>query len=220
MKYENDKFIIFYNQNDENVQYLIDVLETKTNDIMNFFGLKTLSKKMIVKIYYSVEDYKQHLVPYLEESGRKYYEWMIADTFDDNINMLELSLCQKLNSHKNDTLQDYMQNILHEFGHICHHELLGENNSHGHIWFSEALATNVSGQDYSGNSINCTYNELKEDFNSASNNYPTAYLMGKFMLENYGREFVLNLIKNWQLLDEFAPKLFEETKVWVTTNYD
>lgn len=48
---------------------------------MKFFDLQTLSKKMIVKIYYSVEDYKQHLVPYLEESGRKYYEWMIADTF-------------------------------------------------------------------------------------------------------------------------------------------
>lgn len=195
MKYENDKFIIYYDVNDKNIKYLINALETKANKIMKFFGLENLSKKMIVKIYYSVDDYKSHLVPCLEENGKTYYEWMIADTYDDNINMLELSLCQGLDSHQYDMIEDYMGYILHEFVHICHHELLGENNSHGHTWFSEALATNVSGQDYSGNIINCTYNELKDDFNSASNNYPTAYLMGKFMLDHYGRDFVLNLIK-------------------------
>ncbi len=214
MRYENNQFIIFYNFDDKNIQQLITTLESKSKGIMNFFGLEHISRKVIIKIYYSIDDYKKHLIPYLEEMGETYHDWMIADTMDNNINMLELSLCRQLNSHKNETIQDQMETILHEFTHICHHELLGENNSHGHIWFSEALATNLSGQNYSIKKITCTYDELKNDFNNTSNNYSTAYLMGKYMLENYGRDFVLNLIKNWQLLNEFAPKLFEETKTF------
>ncbi len=215
MRYENDQFIIFYHSNDENIQQLITALESKSKDIMNFFSLENISRKVIVKIYYSIDDYKKHLIPYLEEMGENYHEWMIADTMDDNINMLELSLCRELSSHRDDTIQDQMENILHEFTHICHHELLGENNPHGHIWFSEALAINLSGQDYSGNEITCTYDQLKNDFNNAPSNYSTSYLMGKYMFESYGKDFVLNLIKNWQLLDEFAPKLFEETKSFI-----
>lgn len=217
-QYENERFIIFYNHNDENIEQLITTLESKSKEIMNFFGLENISRKVIVKIYYSIDDYKKHLIPYLEEMGETYHDWMIADTMDDNINMLELSLCRELSSHRNETIGDQMQNILHEFAHICHHELLGENNSHGHIWFSEALATNLSGQDYNGTEIICTYEKLKNDFNNAPNNYPTSYLMGKYMIENYGRNFVLDLIKNWQLLDELAPRLFEETKAFYNQN--
>lgn len=212
MRYENDQFIIYYNSNDENIRYLIITLEQKSKDIMEFFELKRLSKKIVVKIYDAIEDYKEHLIPLLEQNGNTYHEWMIGDTLDDNINILALKECRKLESHKNHTLEDQAKSILHEFVHICHHELIGENNSHGHIWLSEALATNLSGQDYSGTSITCTYEELKSNFPNASNKYATAFLMGKYMLENYGRDFILNLIKNWELLDEFAPKLFEETK--------
>lgn len=214
MRYESSKFIVLYDASDKNIYQLIETLEQKSQDIMDFFGLKKLNKKVIVKFYYSIEGYKAHLIPYLEEMKETYHEWMIADTMDDNINMLELSLCRQLNSHKDETIKDQMENILHEFAHICHHELLGENNSHGHIWFSEALATNLSGQDYNENEIICNYDQLKNDFTNTQNNYSTSYLMGKYMLSNYGKDFVLKLIKNWWLLDEFAPKLFEETKIY------
>lgn len=115
MQYENERFIVFYNHNDENIQQLIATLESKFKEIMNFFGLENISRKVIVKIYYLIDDYKKHLIPYLEEMGEIYHDWMIADTMDDNINMLELNLCRELSSHRNETIEDQMQNILHEF---------------------------------------------------------------------------------------------------------
>lgn len=74
------------------------------------------------------------------------------------------------------------------------------------------MVTNISGQNCDVSTIDCTYSELKNNFDNTKGNYSTAYLMRKFMLDNYGQHFILNLIKNWQLLDEFAPKLYEQTR--------
>ena len=118
---------------------------------------------------------------------------------------------QESQVHKNFTLEDFKKSILHELTHICHHELTDGNNQPCYTWLAEGLATNLSGQKYYSE-IQCTYEEMIYNFYNVKNSYSIAYQMVKYMLENYNKEFVLNLISNYDELNKIAPILFEEIK--------
>lgn len=217
MKWENESFLIYYNEEDKNVVYLIDSLNEGSKQIMNFFNLKSFSNKIVIKIYYLLDDYITHVNLYLSGDNRIYQDWMKADTFDGNINMLSLDLCQKSQVHKNFTLEDFKKSILHELTHICHHKLTDGNNQPCYTWLAEGLATNLSGQKYNSK-INCTYEELITNFYNAKNSYGVAYQIVKYGLENYGKDFILKLINNYNELNIIAPLLFEEAKSKMGSN--
>ena len=62
-------------------------------------------------------------------------------------------------------------------------------------WFWEALATNLGNPtDFKKIPINATNEEIKE-FGNLEDNYLIAYTIGKYMLENYSHEEILDYVK-------------------------
>ena len=101
MRIERPSFII---ESDKEISYIdevISTLEEHTYDILNFFKLEKLSQKKRVIIYTNREKYKEHLLPYVKE----FKDWMQADTYDGNINLLEISESRKSDAHKDLTLE-------------------------------------------------------------------------------------------------------------------
>lgn len=204
MKIELSNFIIEYDKDINYIEDIILTLENNTYDILNFFELAQLSQKKRVIIFTDRGKYKKHMLQYVNE----FKDWMCADTYDGNINLLEISEARKSKEHKDMNLDIFTKCILHEFVHLCQQEL--NSNSEGTGWFWEALATNLSGQDYNLISLeNCDFNRLQEDFNNTQNGYSYSFTLGKFMLENYSKDKLLEYIKNPNLLKNDANNIFD-----------
>ena len=203
MKIERPCFIIETDKEISYIDEIISTLENHTYDILNFFKLEKLSKKKKVVIYTDREKYKEHLLPYVKE----FKDWMQADTYDGNINLLEISESRKSEAHKDLTLEEFIKCILHEFVHATQQEI--NSNSNGVAWYWEALATNLSGQDYTEVDLSkCDFQSLQNDFNNTNNAYSYAYTIGKFMLSNYSNEQLLEYVKNPALLKQQAEQIF------------
>lgn len=207
-----ENFIIEYEKQDENyVDELVNYLENNTKRILDFFELKQLKTKKKIIIWDDIEKYKKHIET---TSSIKYLDYMIADTNDGNINMLSIYECQKTNEHKNITLDRFQKNIVHEFVHACHNEI--NPNDNGVIWFFEALATNLGNPYRYLHEIDCTKEELMYEFNNGLKNaYPIAYTLGKYMLEHYPHEKILDYVKNPHKLIQDIDIIINETKAWL-----
>ncbi|MBR1925400.1 MAG: hypothetical protein IJ837_00920 [Clostridia bacterium] len=207
MQIELDNFII---HTDKDLDYLSEIsktLNSETKKVLDFFELKELKEKKNVVIYTDIQKYKAHK----EEMGEDYQEWMCGDTMDGNINLLELTEAQKTKAHKNMTLKDFLQSVIHEFVHACQQEV--NNDFKGLVWFWEALATNLSGQqDNCAEIKNCDFEKLKTDFNTVRGAYGYAYLLGDYMLKTYGQKKVLDYVKNPNKLRQDEDKIFNSAK--------
>ena len=209
VKIELDNFII---ETDKEIDYMPDIISTLENDIckiLDFFELENLSQKRKVIIFTNREKYKEHLLPFVSE----FKEWMCADTYDGNINLLEISEARKSKSHVNMEVDEFVKDILHEFVHSCQQEL--NTKSEGVGWYWEGLATNLSGQHFKPISLSdCNFEELKNKFYDVNNCYDYAYTMGKYMLENYSKDILLEYVKNPDLLKKDEDKIFYESIEW------
>ncbi|MBR3003383.1 MAG: hypothetical protein IKF38_07550 [Clostridia bacterium] len=205
MRIELENFII---ESDNEIKYkneIIDNLNNNTISILNFFDLKRLSKKKKIIIYNSHEKYKLHMLNYVSE----FKDWMIGDTYGENINLLSFDEVKKLDSHKDFTLEKFMKGILHEFVHVCQREY--GKNQRDLLWFWEALAVNLSGQTNKSIQLStCDFTLLKNDFNNVKDNYRYAFELGKFILENYSHTEILEFVKNPDLLREVEYSIFEK----------
>ncbi len=182
-------------------------LESDFKNVLSWFKIPKLNESFKIKEFNSIKEYRDHIVMFLGEEN--YQEWMIADTFDGNINILRLDLCKKLDEHKEIDEAEYQKVLLHEFVHICHRQVIKDNINDA--WFYEALATNLSGQSFSGN-VYGTFDQLKNNFFKVENNYVTAYYMGNYLFDNYSHDFVLGLINNETELNRIGPVIFNLVK--------
>lgn len=201
---EIENFII---ESENDIKYKDEIicnLQNNTQKILDFFELEKLSKKKRIVIYNSIEKYKLHMEKYVSE----YKDWMIGDTYGEDINLLSLDEVKKLESHKNFTIESFMKGILHEFVHVCQREY-GKNEKEL-LWFWEALAVNLSGQPNKPISLaNCDFTLLKKDFNNVIGNYRYAYELGKYILEEYSHKEILEFIKSPNLFKNIEYKIFE-----------
>ena len=206
MRKETKEFIIEYDKDIDYIADLIKKLEQEVDRILNFFELKNLKKKKKIKIWTSRKAYQTHLEKYVP----RYYEWMNADTFDGNINLLSIEEYRKTREHSDITLEEFLENIIHEFVHSCQQEI--NPDSKNVEWFWETLATNLGNPfDYT---IDLKFNEdqLINDFNSVPNNYEIAFTIGKYLLENYSHEDIMRYVRNPEILWKDARNIFNEVK--------
>lgn len=209
---ETENFIIEY----DDIVYIdkiVEKLEKEMRRILDFFELNNLSKKKKVKIWNNILEYQKHLEKYVP----KYYEWMIADTYDGNINVLSIEQCKKTKSHFDIELEKFLKNIIHEFVHSCQQEI--NSNSKNVEWFWEALATNLGNPFDHVTSIQCAKEDLMNDFNSLFNNYNTAYTIGKYMIEKLSHNKILEYVKNREKLINDTDEIIIGAKKWFNENY-
>ena len=208
MTKEYQYFIVEYDKNIDYIDDLTFTLEKEMQRILNFFEISRLSEKKKIKIWDNREAYQL----YLEQYVPQYYDWMIADTYDGNINMLSIEGCKKTKTHSDITMELFLQNIIHEFVHSCQQEI--NNDATNVEWFWEALATNLGNPFDHVTSIQYSKKELMYNFDSLSYNYSTAYTIGKFILEKIPHAQILEYVKNPQRLIGDTDSIIASAKQW------
>lgn len=218
-KIENKNFILQFDEKDKDLANQVQaVLDKEYSRILKWFDLESLPKKTLIKIYNNKEEYKQNLIPWLEKEGAQYHDWMIADTYDGNINMLSLDLCRQTEAHNDITLDEFLITPIHEFVHVCHRNIIQEKNL---SWFSEGLATQLAGQDYyKTNHIPYTAKELQQNFKNLDGAYCVAYTLVGRLLGKYSHSEMLEFAKKpskvnlQELIDETNSCLSKENELY------
>lgn len=200
MVIEKKNFIVSYDENTSYIPEVVNYLELKTDAIMKFFELDSLSSKIKIIIYDDLELYKKHIEQFYE-----YHDYMCADTNDGNINILSIEEARKTKEHAYMTVDNLKSTIVHEFVHICQQQKEEEHIEGDIVWFWEGLATNLGNPEaFSKVRINASNEEI-EEFISLSQNYPIAFTIGKYMLSNYSHKDILEYIK-------YPAKLFKDSE--------
>ena len=183
MQIENENFILEFSENDKALaEQVANVLDTKYREIMKWFELESLPKKTVIKIYDDREEYKKHIIPWLEKNGERWQDWMKADTYDGNINMLHIEKCREVDDHSDMDMQDFLTTPIHEFVHICHRAVLEDDFD---TWFMEGLATQLAKQDYYPvSNIPYTAEQILGEFDELNHSYQIAYALMGYMLEH------------------------------------
>ena len=102
MRYEDEKFIIYYNECDKRyIELLVRSINERSPFICEFFDIN-YNKKIVIKLYDNLEKYKANIEDSFRRQNldRKYEDWMIANTEDGNINMQSLDLVKEQDDFK------------------------------------------------------------------------------------------------------------------------
>ena len=210
MKEELNYVIIEYSDKDHNyLIYFIEEIERITEEIVNFFEIKNFDKKINIILNDNLELFRKKRTEtgyYLEENGSVPL-WCCGFSIDNRVETLCFDEYRKTKSHENDSLDDLLYLILHEFTHSCHR--IKNKNSMNEIWFKEGLATTISHQfDKKEYIFDVTIEQLR----NSPIDYRNYYTMFKYVLDTYGKEYILKLLSDEKLLISDTPRLFNETK--------
>lgn len=197
MIYENDNFIVYYNECDKKyLEKMLNILNQRIPNILNFFKLTT-QKKVTIKLYDNLNDYKNNITASFKNAfvngecnqERKFQYWMIANTEDGNINMQSLDLVRQLDHYVDYTEEEFCYNAVHEFTHICQRAI--GSTSPG--WFWEVLATTLGNPECQHKTTESfTLEDLNKNFDR-TDGYGIAYTIGQYLFENYNDNFIFQL---------------------------
>lgn len=205
MKYENSGYVIYYNECDKGyINDLIFNFENNKDKIFKFFGIKGLSKKLIINLYDSIDMYTEYRNYNLSQSSVGNMD------VDDNyyyLNILSYREFIKRSGHEHDDLDYMFRTLLHEFVHICHEEI--DNCRNSLIWIREGIAIFLSNQyDKMGYKIdNCIVADLLNDKRVWYINY---YSLVKYAHDKYGIDYVKKLVFDCDFCKEETSKLYDE----------
>ncbi len=135
-------------------------------------------------------------------------DWEVARTTinknEARIDLMCLKERIKCEGHENDNLENLLKVIIHEFVHICH---ITFNNYNGTmIWLGEGLATNLSNQ-FKKMEINCPLDDVIQ----GKAKYINYYSMVKYLLDSFGKDYVLKLSKDKYLLERATNDIYYKT---------
>ena len=220
MKKEFDMFLIEYTESDlEYIYDLIKYLRDNLDNIMNFFELKKLEHKIFIKLWDSKDKYREFIGNLIKDYVIKNTvpEWEVARSTNNNgvsrIDLISYKESLKCKSHGKDTLDDLFKVIVHEFVHTCQFDY--NNHTESLTWFSEALATNLSGQ---YDELSLGLNASLDDIINGQVSYSNYYTMGKYLLDNYPREYILELAHDKELLLKDTKKIYNGTIEYIKQN--
>lgn len=218
MVYEDDLFVIYYNECDKRyLELLIKTLRNRISLICNFFKI-TYDKKIVIKLYNNIDEYRNNLEESFKQEvlrisketkesvePRKFQYWMIANTEDGNINMQSLDLVKTLDDFKDYTEEEFCYNACHEFTHLCQTYLNSENPG----WFWELIATNIGNPEVQHDNTNSfSLNDL-DNFDEIDG-YGIVYTFGKYLFEKYDNDTILTWVKNNDIFMKEIPYIIDE----------
>ena len=199
----------------EDCEKMAVMLEQEMQRIMDFFGLKELSRNLMIYMTSDREVYKAHMEKIAgQNESIQYFDWMIADTYDNDINLLSLEACHEIEMHKEFDEEEYRKLIVHEFVHICHRHCFCRTVTWDKfcVWFWEALATVLSGQNYPDIRIECTPEQLLTQFPDIPDSYTIANNIGKYMMKTMSHEKILHYIYQPEDLANDLAGILEQMK--------
>ena len=195
---------IDYTEKDlEYIDEICNVIDEKSEDIVNFFELKEFNEKVNVKLFSNLENFRNF---YKETYHREPKDYVCGFSKGNSVFTLSLSEYKKCLSHEESTIDDLERLILHEFTHSVH------SKRHSNMmvkWINEGAATYLSGQHRDKKEITCNYDELLEN-----KIYLIEEAIVQYVFDKYGKEYILKLIDNEELLNKETKRLFEEIKLF------
>lgn len=191
---------------------IIDKIDKETNRIVDFFNIIDFGEKVKIKIWDNLElfrDFVKEKNAFLDKNGNV-ADWLCGITYDNHIDTLKLDEYRKTKYHENSELKDMINLVLHEFVHACHDKKRKKENISK--WLSEGLATTISGQ-YNGKDL--SFDIDLADLEVGNIDYINYYTMFYYVLKKYGKDYVMNLINDFDLQVRETEKLYYETKNFV-----
>lgn len=214
MVYENRYCNIYYNECDRSyINKIVEAINSNLKRILEFFEIIEFKHKKLIKVWSNLEAYKGYLIPFVDE----YFDWMVADTYDTNINILSYNL-YIFGGHKNCNLSDYIKIIIHELVHACQQEI--NSNARNVVWFWEALATNLSNQQYLLINISYSKEDIMFNYNILQDSYAASYTIGKYLLLHYNHSQIIEYVKNPEKLINDTDHILENTKLWLRKSFE
>lgn len=213
-KIELNYLIIEYENDDEcYIKDFVKNLEKETKRIVNFFDIKEFNNKVNIKIWNNLENFRYFakINGFTDKNGNV-NNWVCGIAKDNNINVLTLKEYKKTKYHENGNLNDIFYLILHEFVHTCYNKVVGKNKRFK--WLSEGVATTISGQ-YNKDLAELEFNTTIEDMEEGTVHYNNYYIMFSYVYKTYGKDYIMALIRNYNLQEQDTSRLFEETKEYM-----
>lgn len=187
------------------IDKLVEELEDKYLNIMEFFNLQRLEHTVNIKIWNNLEEYRNY---FSKKINRKIPNWEVAratiNKNESRIDLLSLKERVKCEGHQEDNLDNLLKVIIHEFVHICH--ITYNNYRCSMVWFGEGLATNLSNQ-FTKSEINCSL----DDILNGKAQYINYYSMVKYLLDNFSKDYILGLAKDKALLEKETKDIYYKT---------
>ncbi len=212
MEYKLDnRIVIEYTEKDEEyIQDLINLLKTEIPNVNAFFGLKSLDNTLTIKIWDSIEDYRNFANSWMATPS-----WSVgfAQERKDGykVHLLTYSERLKAESHSNDSIEQLTKTALHEYVHNacnCFRKRHPDFDwKYSPTWLNEGIALNLAKQSYSFG-LNCTLSDLIEDKHVKYSNY---YTLVNYLLKSQPREFLMSLLINSDLAKQETPTIYNET---------
>lgn len=194
-----------YNECDKNyIDKLIDYINLSSEEITNFFSIDSFNPKVEIKLYDDIDKFNEW---YYYFNKKEAPLWFCGFSFKMNgvyhINVLSLEKYKKTQGHEKHNLNDLKCLIMHEFVHSC---VLKINNSSLPAWLNEGIAIKLSHQyDNKEYKFNASLNEMI----NGCNNYINYYTMFSYVIDKYGKDYILDLILNNKAFDE-TEKLYND----------
>ncbi len=211
MYYKYKQLELEYNKDD--LEYIEDFkkeIEKYYDSILYFFNLDKLDRNIKIKFWNNVTEFRNYFDNLMKKDNIKTKPWVVGRTTsnekESRIDLLSYKESIKCQGHEKETIHDLLKVGIHELVHFVQFDY----NHHTDVmtWLSEALATNLSDQ-YENKEV--YFNTTLEDIINGKSKYGNYYLMGKYLLENYDKEYILKLVKDNELLKQETPKIFKET---------
>lgn len=207
-----DNLEIEYTDMDKDyIDKFIEYLLSKEKEILNFFNIDKLERRVHIKFWDNLEEYRKFRNDMLKQYNRKVADWEVgcASTYN-SMNMIDIvsySESLKAKGHAYDKISTIIKVGVHEFTHVCFSQF--RNNNKTLLWLNEGFATYFAEQyDIKKIKIECTLDELL----SKTVNYSNYYALTYYLFDNYDRNYILKLASNIDLLKEETPKIYEKTK--------
>ena len=212
MEKEFNHAIFKYNLEDENLVFeLNNYINENINEIYSFFELKDITSKATIIILPTKEEFDKEVRP-LKKEYEEYGvpSWVIGFSIKDKIYFLSLR-DYKNTPHKDKTdLLAYKKTILHEYIHYIVGLYLFENKcSYPLRALNEGIAQYLSHQ--RDNNIITLKNDLSEVLDGTTA-YSEWYLITKYIIDNYSKDYFLELLKDKTKTREFITDNFDNIK--------
>lgn len=216
MKKESKYIIYEYDIKEED---LINKIDSYINDnalkVFEFFDLEFNHEKATVKIWNTKEEFDL-MVKKFRNSDNEIPKWMVglADN-DGHIN------CVSLDDYKNTSqarilenysyaLDYYIKGILHEYVHYVNSLFCKKHNYPYPVkCLLEGIAQVLSNQK---ENFNKEFNYSLEDILNSNNCYDGWFLVVRYILNNYSKEYFLSLFKDNEYSNNEIKKIFKEIK--------
>lgn len=192
----------------EYIDLFCNVLDIECEKVVSFLNIDKFGEKVKVKLWNNIDDFRNIYKStfYKDDYNKQVPDWISGFALGNEVQTLSLNEYRKTKNHERATITDLEKLIIHEFTHVAHSKI---HNNRIMMWLTEGLATTLAYQyDDKELKFDATLDEIK----NGKVSYINYYVMFNYVLNKYGKEYIIKLINDEDLLRNETDKLYKETK--------